>query len=223
MVKCRNLDHFFDVVFELDGKHLMRANSAVLLTRCEYFRVMFNAKYGFQESNRQDLTLTNEVKHSGVRYVIVRGIPKQYFTAIIQFLYTDNFCQTECNLAFFLRLLIYADYFMIGRLSELCQDILRRFVKPTNVMDLYLVAHAHNATQLESYCLNFIAVNLTEIMKSNQWKDFQRKCRQYERTCLLAKVKEELDRELSRNFVNIHMQRIVQRFAKADWPRFELG
>ena len=52
MVKCRNLDHFFDVVFELDGKHLMRANSAVLHARCEYFRVMFNAKYGFQESNR---------------------------------------------------------------------------------------------------------------------------------------------------------------------------
>ena len=60
-----------------------------------------------------------------MRQVVVRGIPKQYFTAIIQFLYTDNFCQTETSLAFFLRLLLYADYFMIGRLSDLCQKILR--------------------------------------------------------------------------------------------------
>lgn len=120
MVKCRNLDHFFDVVFELDGKHLMRANSAVLHARCEYFRIMFSSRYGFSESSHQDFFLMNEVKHYGVKYVLVRGIPKQYFTAIIQFLYTDSFCQTECNLAFFLRLLIYADYFMIGRLADLC-------------------------------------------------------------------------------------------------------
>jgi len=30
MVKCINLDHFFDVVFELDSKHLIRGNTAVL-------------------------------------------------------------------------------------------------------------------------------------------------------------------------------------------------
>lgn len=47
MVKCRNLDYFYDVVFELDGKHLIRGNIAVLSTRCEYFRVMFNSRYSF--------------------------------------------------------------------------------------------------------------------------------------------------------------------------------
>ena len=39
-------------------------------------------------------------------------------------------------------------------------------------MDLYLVAHAHNATKLERYCINFLAVNLTDIQKGPQWKDF---------------------------------------------------
>ena len=47
MGKCRNLDYFFDVVFELDGKHLIKANSAVLFSRCEYFKIMFDTKYGF--------------------------------------------------------------------------------------------------------------------------------------------------------------------------------
>lgn len=166
MVKCRNLDYFYDVVFELDGKHLIRGNIAVLSTRCEYFRVMFNSRYSFQESTRAQLDITsqsNQAKQADVRYVRVRGIPKQYFTAIIQFLYTDNFCQTESNLAFFLRLMIYSDYFLLSRLSELCQDILKQFVKPKNVMDLYLVAHAHNATKLERHCINLMAINYAEV------------------------------------------------------------
>ena len=77
MVKCRNLDHFFDVVFELDGKHLIRANSAVLQVRCEYFRVMFNSHYSFQESSKKELNvLSKQMTHNEVRYVRVKGIPK---------------------------------------------------------------------------------------------------------------------------------------------------
>ena len=60
MVKCRNLDHFFDVVFELDGKHLIRANSAVLQVRCEYFRAMFNSKYSFSESSKKELSVLSK-------------------------------------------------------------------------------------------------------------------------------------------------------------------
>ena len=121
MVKCRNLDYFYDVVFELDGKHMMRANSVVLNARSEYFKIMFDAKYGFRESNQcPPMTKIDKSRHSSVRYVAVKGIPKEYFTAILQFLYTDNFCQTESTLAFFLRLMLYADYFMINRMSELC-------------------------------------------------------------------------------------------------------
>ena len=55
MGKCRNLDHFFDVVFELDGKHLIKANRAILLARCEYFRIMFDSKYSFRESSADKL------------------------------------------------------------------------------------------------------------------------------------------------------------------------
>ena len=103
MGKCRNLDYFFDVVFELDGKHLIKANSAVLLARCEYFQIMFDSKYGFRESNTSKLNIVQDYKNVnkssqtvneqlGVRQVKVRGIPREYFIAIIQYLYTDEFC-----------------------------------------------------------------------------------------------------------------------------------
>ena len=103
MGKCRNLDYFFDVVFELDGKHLIKANSAVLLARCEYFQIMFDSKYGFKESTTASLDIVQDHqnvskgsqtvnKQTGVRQVKVRGIPREYFIAIIQYLYTDEFC-----------------------------------------------------------------------------------------------------------------------------------
>lgn len=47
MSKCRNLDYFYDVVFELADGHLIKANSLVLYTRSAYFKPMFNSKYGF--------------------------------------------------------------------------------------------------------------------------------------------------------------------------------
>ena len=43
MVKCRNLDYFYDVVFELDCNAKFRVNSAVLCARSEYFKAMFNS------------------------------------------------------------------------------------------------------------------------------------------------------------------------------------
>ena len=104
MGKCRNLDYFFDVVFELDGKHLIKANSAVLFSRCEYFKIMFDTKYGFQENSTQLLCVVDDdmvappsqtSESQGVRQVKVRGIPREYFIAIIQYLYTDEFCQIE--------------------------------------------------------------------------------------------------------------------------------
>ena len=50
MVKCRNLDYFYDVVFVLDSNEKIRVNSAVLCARSEYFRAMFKTQSGFKES-----------------------------------------------------------------------------------------------------------------------------------------------------------------------------
>ena len=88
--------------------------------------------------------------------------------------------------------MLYADYFMINRLSEICQNILIRFVKPKNVLDLYLVAHAHNATLLEQYCIHMLTINEPEVKTSVQWREFERKCKSTGKECLLNKVKQAL-------------------------------
>lgn len=121
MGKCRNLDSFYDVIFELDGGNLIKANSLVLFARSDYFKTMFNSRYGFKENSLSHLANVSS-QQTKVKKVKVSGIPRQYFAAIIQYLYTDHFCQTETTLTYYLRLMIYADYFMLTRLVEICSE-----------------------------------------------------------------------------------------------------
>ena len=171
MSKCRNLDVFFDVVFELEDESLIRANSAILQARSDYFKAMYSQKNQFGEyypTQNQEMSDTSSLKMSvttprfsrEIRHVKIYGIERGFFCAIIQFIYTENFCQTDNSLAFLLRLMIFADYFLLSTLEEVCQNQIMKFVQPQNVLDLFLVAHAHNASKLEQYCLNFIVVNL---------------------------------------------------------------
>lgn len=73
-----------------------------------------------------------------------------------------------------MKLMIYADYFMLSRLVEICSSYLKGFVTPKTVLNILLIAHAHNAEQLERYCLNFFAMHEKEIMESRSWRHFKR-------------------------------------------------
>ena len=147
MIKCRNLDYFYDVVFVLDSNEKIRVNSAVLCARSDYFKAMFSSSNSFRESyftHYFDDGQQHEIRQLK-RIVKLRGIPKVYMAAIIQYLYSDNFIIVESNIQFYLNLMLFADYFILPRLSEICQLHLTKFVKPKNCLELYLVAQAHNA------------------------------------------------------------------------------
>lgn len=86
MVKCRNLDYFYDVVFVLDSNEKIRVNSAVLSARSDYFRAMFSSCAGFKESYYTHYFDDNK-QPSNIktlkRVVRLCGVPKHYFAAIV--------------------------------------------------------------------------------------------------------------------------------------------
>jgi hypothetical protein len=45
--------------------------------------------------------------------------------------------------------MIYADYFALPRLVDICSSYLKPFVNSKTVLQILLLAHAHNANQLE--------------------------------------------------------------------------
>lgn len=62
---------------------------------------------------------------------------------ILQYLYTESFKltgQEQESFTFWLNLLIYADYFMIQRLVEICSTKLVECIRIKNVVPLYLIA-----------------------------------------------------------------------------------
>ena len=74
MNQCKNLDEFHDIVFYVDDT-LIKANSLILTTRCDYFKSMLSPHYSFSES-----FMTNPCTE-GV--ISITGVPKSYFTCII--------------------------------------------------------------------------------------------------------------------------------------------
>jgi len=109
-----NLDEFYDVVFQLDNKVFIKGNSQILKRRSDYFKAMFNRQSGFRESVGR---LYQSNSNNKFRLIRIEGVPKIFFNCIIQYLYSDNFLIGQQGAEFFIRLMIYADYFMLQRLQ----------------------------------------------------------------------------------------------------------
>jgi|LauGreDrversion4_2_1035121.scaffolds.fasta_scaffold72321_1 hypothetical protein len=147
MNQCKNLDDFYDILFLVDGT-LIKANSLVLRIRSPYFSAMLSPQNGFFETNMK--------KGQSIK---VYGVEKSYFSCIIQYIYSDHFYIHRQNVEFFVKLLIFADYFMLPRLVDICSNYLKSFVNIKTVFTLLLVGNSHNADQLVNYCVHYIAMN----------------------------------------------------------------
>lgn len=75
----------------------------------------------------------------------MEGVPKKYFNAILEYILSDHFTLVSNNIEFFLRLLVYADYFMLPRLVEVCSTYLKTFVTNKTALTLLMFAMTHNA------------------------------------------------------------------------------
>ena len=85
MIKCRNLDFFYDVVFVLDGDEKIRVNSAVLRARSDYFNAMFSSRHNFRESYyTHSIQDDSQSEVSSLKRVVrIFGVEKKYFAAIV--------------------------------------------------------------------------------------------------------------------------------------------
>jgi hypothetical protein len=101
--QCKNLLDFYDVLFLVEDT-LIKGNSLVLKTRCPYFANMLSSSYRFREQQMQIHRIES---------IKVAGIPKLYFNTILEYIYSDHFYIQKHSIVFFVKLLIFADYFML--------------------------------------------------------------------------------------------------------------
>ena len=141
MKQCMQLDIFYDVVFQVEDSYI-KGNSGILRRRSQYFSSMLSNKNNFKEVDLKKL-------------VVIKGIPREYFVQIIQYLYSDQFYLSHeiDSLDYFLNLLIYSDYFMLNRMTQIVSRYIGNFVAVENVIPILTVANAHNAPQLLEFCI----------------------------------------------------------------------
>jgi|TARA_B110000285_G_C14830743_1_gene470764 hypothetical protein len=104
----------------------------------------------------------------------VNGVPKIFFNCIVQYLYSDHFYIGQQSIEFFLQLFIYADYFLIPRLQQICSRYIKTFVDQKNVLAVMLMSHAHNSQDLENFCIDYLCLNELEILGGKEWKHFEK-------------------------------------------------
>ena len=131
--QCKNLNDFYDVLFLIDDT-LIKGNSLIMRARSPYFAAMLSPTHRFRETHLN--------RGCSIR---VQGVPKLYFNTILEYMYSDHFFIQKHSIDFFVRLLIFADYFLLPRLVDICSRYLKPFVTVNTAVILFLVAHSHNA------------------------------------------------------------------------------
>ena len=194
------MDNFYDTVFLVENT-IVKANSLLLRVRSPYFAAMLSPSHRFLERNKLSgppSAMGIHVYH-GYQTIKIEDVPRVYFHCIIQYLYSDHFVIHSHSLEFFLRLFVFADYFMVPRLVDICSDYLKNFVNTKTAITLLLYSLAHNASQLQRFLTYFIAQNKHEVQSSEAYKRFSHKAH----PSLKEAVKEMIDKECQESYVEI--------------------
>ncbi|RVE44903.1 hypothetical protein evm_010450 [Chilo suppressalis] len=131
---------------------LVPAHKCILAARLDYFQGMFMHSW------------TESKLLSKVTLPINHGI----LLPVINFLYTDS-CpelETSDSIDFICSMLIVADQLFISRLREMCEVALANLITLKNCAELCQFGHTYNATQLKQCCMEFISLNLANILEN---------------------------------------------------------
>lgn len=143
-------ESFSDVEFLLDDGSRVFGHRAVLARRSRHFCAMFES--GLRES--------------ASREVVMAGISRGAFLALLEYLYTDDVALQEDSVV---EVLQAADRFGEERLKQLCQVYMEQGITSATVCDLFYVAELYNATHLQAVCLNNVLLAYESICQTEAY------------------------------------------------------
>lgn len=145
-----------DITFLVGGGHFkVYAHKAILCTRCEKFRSMF--QNNMIESAQNEISL--QIENSAV------------LLALLEYIYTDTVENFTYDLAF--DLMALADEYLLPRLRQICEIQLQSFVNSDNVCEILIYAHNHNANDLKQYCLNYCLKNFETVSTTQGYEELK--------------------------------------------------
>ena len=146
-------DCFSDVTLVVGSKEF-KAHKVILAVQSPVFRAMFESEMMESKSNR----------------VEIDDIDEELMEETLTFIYTGKSPNVDEMAS---ELLFPADKYQLDHLKLMCEKVLCRDVKVENVIDVLVLADKHNANQLKTICLQFIATNASETMQTPSWKSLK--------------------------------------------------
>jgi hypothetical protein len=179
----------YDLIIKV-GNYIFKAHQMILEARCEYFRAMFSVgmfKEGVfpqQDGNVPIIELRDiqpEYFYSIHTYIYTDEVVVYKKKDIQQFEKENSSSQhifnsvsveslklgprrfIEPTASFYTNLMIYADFFCLQRLFEICENRLKLFINNDNLMPLMLLAYHHNCQNLLNSCLHIFNCSRQEV------------------------------------------------------------
>ncbi len=141
---------FTDLTLQING-HSFKVHKDILNARSEYFANMFGI--GLSESAATELDLSDVIPS------------EQVGKLMLEYIYTDY---VELNVESAIELLPVAHYFMLSRLTGLCELVLARGLSEANVEAIFRVATHFESQELYRIVESFI-VNNENILNDASW------------------------------------------------------
>jgi len=143
---------FSDVEIKCKGE-IFYCHRMILAKRSPYFRGMLES--GLEESQTQLIDLD----HMDV----------DVLKAILKFIYGGEIGNLEINAVL---LLEASNMFILEDLKDICEKyLLANYMKSENVIDVLVMADAHNANHLKRGAMKMIVTNIDVIVKQVGWKE----------------------------------------------------
>ncbi|XP_057318999.1 speckle-type POZ protein B-like [Microplitis mediator] len=144
-----------DVVLIVGNKKI-KAHKSILIARSPILAAMFT--HEMYENLNNEATITD--------------VDPDIIEKMLEFIYTDQVTDLDVDAGY---LLEAADKYQLQKLKELCEESLSRSITVNNAVEVLILADRQNAPDLLDYAAQFIAINITSVIKTDEYKNIETK------------------------------------------------
>ncbi|KAG0651253.1 BTB POZ domain-containing 1 [Hyphodiscus hymeniophilus] len=158
-----------DTIIELDGSEVL-AHSSLLCQRCPFFQGLFNGRSGGEWLAGRWLEDSKTVR------IDLKHIAPETFELVLQYLYTDTGTElfdevVSPDIDEFSELVMdvmgVANELMLDRLSQICQEVIGRFVNTRNVSQLLNVMAPCSVAEFKNAALEYVCLQLESMLENH--------------------------------------------------------
>ncbi|PVH84212.1 hypothetical protein DL98DRAFT_584783 [Cadophora sp. DSE1049] len=162
-----------DAIIELDGSEVA-VHSALLCQRCPFFDGLFNGRAGGQWLSERRQNNSEAVR------IDLKHVQPEAFNLVLRYLYSDignelfdDIVSTDIDefSELVMDVLAVSDELMLDRLSQICQQVIGRFVNTRNVCNLLNAIGPCAVTAFKDNALEYLCLQLESILENHLLND----------------------------------------------------